>query len=104
MHGQTVKDEHIARVDLAAHPIAPDVGLGRNLRDVKVLIFMMYVAMSMGTLHNPEGPYVRGAIVKRNPSGEAFGISAHEPVILVCVNGKALAVRKNQPANRLRMN
>ncbi len=104
MHGQAVKDEHIACVDLAANPIASDIRSCRNLRDMKILILVMYIAETMRAFHNSQRAHISRAIVKRNPYGEAFGISAHESIILVCMNGELFAVWEDQPANRFRMN
>ena len=53
MHSHTVKDEHIACVDLTANPVASDIRSCRNLRDMKILILVMYVAETMRGFHNP---------------------------------------------------
>ncbi len=104
MHCQAVKDQHISRIDLAANPITPRHSLRRNLWNVEIHIVMSLKAEAMRTFQYLQGTCFERAVVKRNPNGKAFRISAHKSVILMGMNDETLAVRKNQPSNRFRVN
>ena len=102
MHCETVKDEHIARVDLAANPVIPQRCALWNCWNVRLVVALK--AEMVRAFQNLQGPYIDWAIVKRNPGGKAFGISIHESVILMRMNDETFAIRKNQSADRFGMN
>src|SRR5438270_11764856 len=104
MHCQAVKDQHISRIDPAANPITSRHSFRRNLRDVEIHIIMSLKAEAMRTVQYLQRTCFERAVVKRNPNGKAFRLSAHKSMILMGMNREPLAMRKNQPANRLRVN
>ena len=100
MHGEAVKNQDVAGGDVAAHPLAADGRFGRNLRNMKVLPVVPLNTEAVGTFEDLERPCLYGAIVKWDPHRKALGISAHELVVLVCMDDQALAVRKDQSSDR----
>src|ERR1035441_504056 len=103
MHGETMKDQHIPRIQRAANPPVSHGRSSGNLRDMQALSLMILNAEPMRALQNGQGPCIDRAVVQRNPYRKAFTISAHEFVILMRVRHKALAMREDQPANWLGM-
>lgn len=104
MYGQAVKDEHVACVDSPSDPLTTNHSAFRNLRNLKILIFVAQKSEAMRAFQNLQGSYFNRAIMKWNPCGIALRIASHESVILMRVNGETFAIREDQPSDRLGMN
>src|ERR1700722_9729666 len=70
---------------------------------MKILIFVVLKTEMMRTVHDLQRTHFNWTIMKRNPRSEALCISAHESIVLMCMNRKALAIWENQASDRLRM-
>ena len=70
---------------------------------MKILIFVVLETEMMRSIHYLQGAHFNRAIMKRNPRRKALGISAHESIVLMCMNREALAIWKNQASDRLRV-
>src|SRR5580700_3472784 len=70
---------------------------------MKILVFVILETEMMRAIHDLKRAHFNRAVMKRNPRREALGISTHESIVLMCMNRQALAVRENQPPNRLRV-
>src|ERR1700721_2805765 len=71
---------------------------------MKILILVVLETEMMGAVHNLQRAHFNRAVMKRDPRREALGISTHESIVLMCMNREALAVRENQPPDRLGVN
>ncbi len=104
MYSQTVKDEYVPSVDLTANPSLSQFSSGRNLRNVKIFLFVTLKTEAVRTFQNPQRTDVSGAVMKRYPRSIELRITAHKLIILVCVNHQPLAMREDQAANGLWVN
>jgi hypothetical protein len=99
-----MKHQHVASIDVAGHPFTLTQCFFWNLRNMQVFVFMIDNAKTVRTLKNPQGPRAAWTVMKRNPDSEALRIPIHEPIILMCMNGKILSMRENQPTYWLGVN
>jgi hypothetical protein len=104
MHGEAVKDQHIARVNFAANPIAAQRRTLRNFWDVEVVMDMALNAKAVRSFQNLQRAQSCRAVVKGNPGGKALRISIHESEVLMRMIHETFATRENQPAYRFWMN
>ncbi len=99
MHRQTVKDEYISCVNLAANPIIPLRCSLWNFWNMEVFRVVTLNTEAMRAIQNLQWALICWAIMKRNPDGETLSISIHELEILMRVIHETFAMRKNQPTN-----
>lgn len=104
MDREAMKDEHVARVDGASGPVVRGDRVLGDLGDMKILILVLPVTETVGALKDPQWAHVKRAVVQWNPDGEALGIAAHEAIVLMGMNGKAVAIGKDQATDWLWVN
>ena len=54
MHCEAVEDQHVSGVDMAADPLVAEDCIGRNRRNVTVLMLVLLDAKTMRTFKNPQ--------------------------------------------------
>ena len=102
MHGETMKDEHVAGIDLTASPFVSQRSSFGNRRYVRLI--MILKTKTMRAFQNAQGALIDRAVVERNPRSKTLRITIHESIVLMCVDYKALAVGKDQSPDRFWMN
>ncbi len=104
MDGEAVKDEDIAGVDVASAPLFFVNRIDGDFGHVEVFALMLLNSTQMGTFYDAKWADVNRTVVKGNPGGEKLGISSHKLIVLMGMNDKTLAVRKDEAADGLGMN